>query len=96
MSVLSKALKKTERGISNLIPHQHSAQRRAEMAATTQQLDLYKSQKDSLAAENARVSSERDVERKKVHEKQIRSMRRSFRSPGFMEGPSSETAETTG
>lgn len=66
------------------------------MASTKEQLDYYKMQKDELQKESARVSGERDSERKRLHEKQIRSMRRSFRSPGFMEGPNQGTAETLG
>jgi uncharacterized protein (DUF3084 family) len=96
MSKFSKALKKAERSISNLIPHQHSAQTRAEMAAAKEQLDFYKEQKEAIGKEQERVTQERDTERKKLHEKQIRSMRRSYRSPGFMEGPGDGTADTLG
>lgn len=96
MSWLSQGLKKTERAISGVIPHQHSADRRAQMSAVTEQMSLYKTQKDQLHAENERVSQQRASELKKLHEKQIRSMRRRFRAPGFMEGPSSENSETLG
>lgn len=96
MSKVSKFLKKAERKISATIPHEHTAQRRATIAAAKEQLELYKTQKEELKKESERVSSERDQERKRLHEKQIRSMRRSFRSPGFMEGPETDTKDKLG
>lgn len=66
------------------------------MAAATEQLSFYKNQKDALQKEGARVSAERDTQRQRLHEKQIRSMRRTFRSPGFMEGPREGTSDTVG
>ena len=88
--------KKVEKAISKTIPHEHSAQKRAAMAATKEQLDFYKSQKEELHKESERVKEQRQQEQKRLHEKQIRSMRRSFRSPGFMEGPETGTKEKLG
>lgn len=85
MSKLSKWLKKAERAISNAIPHQHSADRRAANQAVKEQIDYYQKEKEALEKESARVEQEREQERTKVNQKQIKSMRRAYRAPGFME-----------
>jgi hypothetical protein len=48
MSWLSKGLKGIERGISNAIPHTHSEERRAAIAAAKEQIDYYKDAKEKL------------------------------------------------
>ena len=97
MSRLSKGLKKVERAIGGLIPHVPAAERRQSMYAAREQMDLYQQQKQMLHDENERVGKQRDLERQKLHEKQIRSLRRAYRSPGFMQQPvQNELSETLG
>ncbi len=85
MSVLSSGLKKAEKWVSNSIPHQHSAERRAANQAVAEQIDYYKQAKDQMAGEAARAEEERAAGKKKIAEKQIKSMQRAYRSPGFLE-----------
>lgn len=97
MSKLSSGLKSAERAISNVIPHEHSADRRAAMNAAKEQMDYYQQAKQSLHAENERVASERSMEQQKIHEKQIRALRRNFRAPGFLgTGSGENTSDTLG
>ena len=96
MSKLSKGLKKIEKKISNIIPHAHSAQTRAEMAAAKEQLDYYQQQKETLKKETERADAQREQERKKLHAKQIRTLRRNYSSGGFMEGPNTGESDQLG
>lgn len=96
MSKLSKWLKKAERAISNAIPHQHSADRRAANQAVAEQIDYYQKQKEEMAKESKRVEDERTAEKQKISEKQIRSARRAYRSPGFMDEASTGYSDTLG
>lgn len=85
MSKLSKWLKGAERAISNAIPHQHSADRRAANQAVAEQIDYYQKEKEELAKESKRIEDERNAEKQKISEKQIRGARRAYRAPGFMD-----------
>lgn len=96
MSGLSKWLKKAERGISNAIPHQHSADRRAANEAVAEQIDYYQKSKEQMAAETKRVEADRLTEKKKIAAKQIKSARRSYRSPGFMDEATGGLSDTLG
>lgn len=96
MSTLSKWLKKAEKAISNVIPHQHSADRRAANAAMAEQISFYKEQKDMMTKEATRLESERDSEKKKIAQRQIKSMRRAYRAPGFMDSAGNELSDTLG
>lgn len=87
MSWLSKGHKKIERAISNAIPHEHSADRRAQQEAMNAQIKAYQDQTKILQDEQGRVKAERDEQQRKINEKQIRSMRRQFRPAGFMDEP---------
>jgi len=73
-----------ERAISKVIPHQHSADRRASNQAVKAQMDFYQSSKDEMHKQNEEIASEKKMEIDKIHEKQIRSMRNQFRNPGFL------------
>lgn len=88
--------KSIEKHVSNIVPHQHSADRRAANEAVAAQIEFYKNQKEELAKESQRVEDERQTEKTKISEKQIRSARRAFRSPGFMEEESSGYGTTLG
>jgi hypothetical protein len=79
MSQLSVGLKKIERGISSLIPHEGAAEKRANMYATRDQIALYKSQQDELTKKADALSEQTNMERQRVHEKQIRGLRNSYR-----------------
>jgi len=94
MSKLSKFLHKAEKKISNAIPHQHSADRRAANEAAAQQIEYYKTAKDTMEKETQRVESEREAEKTKISQKQIRSARRAYRTPGFMEEAQGGYGET--
>ena len=99
MSWLSKGLKTAERSISNVIPHAHSADRRANMAAAKEQLDFYKEQKETMHKASEDLAKEKNLEREKINAKQIRSLRRNFRrgSSGFMGStPGNEVKDTLG
>ena len=96
MSKLSKWAKKMERKISAAIPHEHSADRRAANQAAAEQIDYYQKAKEEMAAEATRVESERMTEKQKIAQKQIKSMRRAYRAPGFMDEASQEYTDTLG
>lgn len=96
MSRLSKWLKKAEKAVSNVIPHQHSADRRAANQAVAEQIDYYQKAKEEIGNETKRVEDERSSEKKKIAEKQIKSMRRSYRAPGFMDEATGGLSDTLG
>jgi DNA-binding protein H-NS len=96
MSKLSKWLKKAERAISNVIPHQHSADRRAANQAVAEQIDYYKTQKEEIAKESVRVDEDRSNQKNKVAEKQMRTAKRAYRAPGFMDETSTGYSDTLG
>lgn len=96
MSKLSKWLKKAEKAVSNAIPHQHSADRRAANEAVAEQLDYYKTSKEEMAKESKRVEDERNRTNAKIDKKQIKSARRAYRAPGFMDEASSGYGDTLG
>jgi hypothetical protein len=81
MSWLSKGLKKIEGAIADVIPHQSAQEKRAKADAITS----YYQQKEAAAAEQARIGQEKSAEMRRIQEKQIRSMRRRYRSSGFMQ-----------
>lgn len=96
MSKLSRWLKKAEKAISNVIPHQHSADRRAANQAVKEQIDYYQIQKAEIAKQSQMVEDDRNAQKKKIAEKQIRSAKRAYRAPGFMDEASSGYGETLG
>ncbi len=77
-------LKTIERSISKIIPHEHSAAKRAAMGAVKEQVDYYQQSKQEMMKQNAEVSNQKHLEQQKIQEKQIRSMRRNYRAPGFL------------
>ena len=83
-----------ERAISKVIPHQHSADKRAASALTKQQMDYYQSAKDEMHKQSEDIAAQKTTESNKIHEKQIRSMRNTFRNPGFL-GSGSDSDETS-
>lgn len=97
MSKLSKVLKSVERGLGKLIPHESAASRRANMYAVQEQMSLYQEQKNALHAERDKVAADRARETSRLHEKQIRALKGSYRSRGFMQPAApAETADTLG
>lgn len=96
MSKLSKWLKKAEKAVSNAIPHEHSADRRAANQAVAEQIDYYQKAKEEMATETKRVEEDRAAEKKKIAQKQIKSARRSYRAPGFMDEASGGLSDTLG
>jgi len=96
MSKLSKWLKKAEKAISNVITHQHSADRRAANQAVAEQIDYYKKAKEEIAAESKRVEEDRASQKDKIAKKQIKSARHAYRAPGFMDEASSGYNDTLG
>jgi hypothetical protein len=85
VSKLSRWLRKAEKAVSNAIPHQHSADRRAANQAVKEQIDFYQKQREEMDKESKRIEGERNLEKQRISEKQIRSARRAYRAPGFME-----------
>lgn len=96
MSKLSKWLKHAERAISNVTPHQHSADRRAANQAVAEQIDFYKTQKDEIVKESVRVEEDRATQKNKIAAKQLRTAKRAYRAPGFMDEASSGYGDTLG
>ncbi len=96
MSKLSKWLKKAERAISNVIPHQHSEDRRLANGAMTEQIDYYQKAKAEMEKESKRVEEARTTEKAKIAKKQIRSARHAYRAPGFMDEASTGYGDTLG
>lgn len=92
---MSSIFKKIERKISGLIPHQHSADTRAAMGAAKAQLDYYKSSKEEMQKQSKELSDQKHLEQQKIHEKQIRALRRNFRTPGFLGTDSSAGVSDT-
>ena len=88
--------KKTEKWISKGIPHQHSAERRAANQAVSEQISYYTKAKADMAEEKTRVEAERVEGKKKLAQKQIKSMQRAYRSPGFLEDASGELGSKLG
>lgn len=89
MSWLSKGLKGIERGVGKLIPHQSASERRQQMYAVREQMDFYKTQKEELHKANEQVAAEKKLESDRLHEKQIRSLRRGYRRRGGFMGTDS-------
>lgn len=99
MSMLSKFIKKTEKSISNVLPHVHSKEKRTQMQAAKEQIDYYKSAKEELGKEREANESMRKEERQKINEKELRSKQRNYRrygGSGFMAGPENQPKETLG
>lgn len=99
MSWIGNLGKKIERGISNLIPHEHSRDKRAQMQATKQQMDMYRDMKDQATKAASELNEQKQVELTKLHQKQIRSLRNNYRRhTGFMNSPdnNNEIKETLG
>ncbi len=95
MSKLSQALKKTERAISSVIPHAHSAEKRQAMQLAKEQMDYYHEAKEIAHKEADRVNTERQEETKRIQEKQIRALRSRYRSSGFLGSSSSSGDEVS-
>lgn len=85
-----------ERKISSLFPHEHSADRRAAMEATKQQIDYYKTAKDTLEKETKANEEQKKAERQRINEKEIRARQRTYRRAGFMSEPSPAPKDTLG
>jgi DNA-binding protein H-NS len=96
MSKLSKWLKKAEQAVSNAIPHQHSADRRAANQAVAEQMEYYKTAKETMTKESDRVEAERNRTNAKIDKKQIKSARHAYRAPGFMDEASTGYSDTLG
>lgn len=96
MSWLSKNLKKAEHWISSKIPHTHSSEKRAAMAAAKEQIDFYKQQKEDLIHQREENEQEKSTERARINEKQIRARQRQYRRGGFMAPASSDIKDQLG
>jgi hypothetical protein len=96
MSMLSAGLKKFERSVSRAIPHEHSADRRANMYAVRDQMQFYQTQKDELNKKTAEVSAQKHVEQKRLDQKQIRAMRNHYRKRSGLMSAQGETSDKLG
>ena len=85
MSWLSTAVQKG----SDFFNGRPSESERMNMAAAKEQIDFYHQQKDELHKQNDALSKQKHIEQQKINEKQIRAMRRNYRTPGFMDSASS-------
>lgn len=78
------------------IPHTTAAEKRATMGAAKEQMDFYHQQKEELHKVADDVSKQKMAEHQKINEKQIRALRRNYRSPGFMESNAAGVSEKLG
>jgi hypothetical protein len=75
----------------------HKTATRESMQAASEQIDFYKQQKENMQAENTRINEERKVENQRIHEKQLRSLRRRYSSSKFLDNsPSTDLNSTLG
>ncbi len=97
MSWLSKGLSKVGNIPGNIIPHVGQAEKRANMYAAREQMQYYQSAKDELHKQSEDLAKQKEVERSKLHEKQIRALRGSYRKsrPGFMQSEAGNTVNDT-
>jgi len=72
-----------------------NARREAAAQAARQQAEFDRT-KQSLLDEEAEITKQKDVEKKKIEAKQIRSLRRGFRAPGFLDAPTNEVSDKLG
>ncbi len=86
-------MSKLSKWIDTNVTHKSAA--KEQMQAAREQISLYQQQKEQLHTEASRVAAEKDMERQKIHAKQIRALRRNFRSPGFMQA-STDVSQTLG
>lgn len=92
MSWLSKGLHKIGDALSG-----NSDAKRQEMQLVKEQIDLYHDQKEQLHKNAEDLAHQKDVEREKINQKQIRSLRRNLRrNTGFINSPSPEVNDTLG
>jgi predicted XRE-type DNA-binding protein len=63
------------------------ADKRAARQSMQAQIDFYKQQTEMEQSEIARKQGEQLAEKRRVEEKQIRSLRRNFRPAGFLDTP---------
>lgn len=82
---LKKAGQRLERGVSNMIPHTHSAERRSAMQQARSQIDFYRDLKNDFAKEREEIKTEKAQENARLEKKQVRALRRARRQPGFLE-----------
>lgn len=68
--------------------HQSAAERRSMATQAQQQVQAYKDQSEILKSETDRKRGELQAEKRRVEEKQIRALRGSRRSAGFLGGAS--------
>jgi hypothetical protein len=88
--------KKIEKKISNAIPHQHSADKRADMYAAREQMQYYQQQKDSMNAASEKLNLQKQTESEKLHKQQIRGLRSHYKSrSGMMGAPSTDSPNST-
>ena len=92
----AKINKWAEKKISNIIPHEHSADRRASMYAAKEQMDFYHEQRDTLNKASEDLNAQKKTESQQLHKQQIRSLRSHYKSrSGLMSGSSSSSGGMT-
>lgn len=96
MSMLSSGLKGLERGISNAIPHVHSADRRASMQMAKEQIDYYRQAKTELEAQRKQTEADKESTRQRINETEIRARQRQYRRGGFMAPPNEGIRDSLG
>lgn len=96
MSKVSKIWGKIEREISNIIPHEHSRDRRAANEMMREQMEFYKNQREQMEKQSQQIEAERSKERDRLQKKQIQSLRRNYRAPGFLDETDFSLSQTSG
>lgn len=86
-------LKKIERGISNIIPHVHSKEKRAAMQATAEQISYYQQAKKDLTEAKTNAENEKKTAQGKINEKMIRAKQRLYKRGGFLQEPNTSAPQ---
>jgi hypothetical protein len=95
LDIKEQVMSKLSRWLDKNVTHKTATQESIEAAA--EQIDFYKKQKDNMEKENARITEERKVENQRIHEKQLRSLRRRYSSSKFLDNsPSTDLNSTLG
>lgn len=74
----------------------HKTAREKQIQMMNDQMETYRKEQKLIQDERGRLKSEKEEEQRRINEKKIRSMRRQYRSPGFLEEPASAPADKLG
>jgi len=79
--------------IQHAVGYQNASDRRLASSLINDQIKAYRNQTEITRAETAAKKNEQVAEKRRVEEKQIRSLRRSYRPQGFLGGATTDQAD---